>query len=220
LGSLPLPERSTRVRKMRKRDKTGFWNIPNSITVGRIAAVPVMVWLLWRGEGAEIPSRNMCIITMAIFALAMITDILDGYLARKWGLVSVIGAFLDPLADKLMVTATLIMLVPLGWLPGWIVALLICRELTITALRTIAVSEGLVLKASLWGKYKTASQATALGFLLWHHPTKLFWIIDMDAHACGIALIYVALGFSLWSGWLYLSQFFAHVSNNSMSSES
>ena len=214
MGSLPLPERTTRVGLMRKRDKTGFWNIPNSITVGRIAAVPVMVWLLWQPASAtEVPSREICIITMAIFVGAMITDIIDGYLARKWGLVSVIGAFLDPLADKLMVTATLIMLVPLGWLPGWIVAVLICRELTITALRTIAVSEGLVLKASLWGKYKTASQATALGFLLWHHPTKLFWVVDINAHACGIAIMYVALFFSLWSGWLYLSQFFAHVSS-------
>ena len=183
----------------------GFWNLPNPLTVLRIAAVPLMVWVLWTPPGIW-----MARLAMAIFVTAMITDIIDGYLARKWGLVSVIGAFLDPLADKLMVVTTLVMLVAHGWLPAWMVALLICRELTITALRTIAVSEGLVLAASTLGKFKTSFQATALGFLLWHHETVFLGLFPVDVHACGIILMYFALFFSLVSGWSYLHSFFRH----------
>ena len=186
-----------------KRD--GFWNLPNTLTVMRIAAVPLMVWVLWNPPGIW-----MARLAMAIFVTAMITDIIDGYLARKWGLVSVIGAFLDPLADKLMVVTTLVMLVAHGWLPAWMVALLICRELTITALRTIAVSEGLVLAASTLGKFKTSFQSTALGFLLWHHETVFLGLFPVDVHACGIVLMYFALFFSLVSGWSYLNSFFRH----------
>ena len=185
--------------------KNGFWNLPNTLTVLRIAAVPLMVWVLWNP-----PDVWMARLAMAIFVTAMITDIIDGYLARKWGLVSVIGAFLDPLADKLMVVTTLVMLVAHGWLPAWMVALLICRELTITALRTIAVSEGLVLAASTLGKFKTSFQSTALGFLLWHHETVFLGLFPVDVHACGIVLMYFALFFSLVSGWSYLNSFFRH----------
>ena len=202
---------------MTQSKNTGFWNIPNTITVGRILAVPVMVLVLMPAAGETTLSRQTCVIAMAIFVGAMITDIIDGYLARKWGLVSVAGAFLDPLADKLMVVTTLVMLVPLGWLPAWLVALMICRELTITALRTIAVSEGIVLKASLLGKYKTAAQSTALGFLLWHYPTNLFGLFEVNAHSIGIALVYFALLFSMWSALDYLLQFFRHVAEKERS---
>jgi len=187
--------------------KNGFWNLPNTLTVMRIAAVPIMVWILWTPPGVWM-ARLAC----TIFVVAMITDIIDGYLARKWGLVSVIGAFLDPLADKLMVVSTLVMLVAHGWLPGWLVALLICRELTITALRTMAVSEGLVLSASTLGKFKTSFQATALGFLLWHHETFFLGLFQVDVHACGVVLMYIALFFSLVSAWSYLESFFRHAS--------
>lgn len=190
------------------RNRSGFWNLPNTLTVLRIAAVPLMVWVLWNPPGVW-----MARLAMTIFVVAMVTDIIDGYLARKWGLVSVIGAFLDPLADKLMVVTTLVMLVAHGWLPAWMVALLICRELTITALRTIAVSEGLVLAASTLGKFKTSFQATALGFLLWHHETMFLGLFPVDVHACGVVLMYFALFFSLVSGWSYLNSFFRHAGN-------
>jgi CDP-diacylglycerol--glycerol-3-phosphate 3-phosphatidyltransferase len=188
--------------------RSGFWNLPNTLTVLRIAAVPFMVWVLWTPPGVW-----MARLAMTIFVTAMVTDIIDGYLARKWGLVSVVGAFLDPLADKLMVVTTLVMLVAHGWLPAWMVALLICRELTITALRTIALSEGLVLAASTLGKFKTSFQATALGFLLWHHETIFLGLFPVDVHACGIILMYFALFFSLVSGWSYLNSFFRHAGN-------
>ena len=195
--------------------KDTFWNLPNTLTVLRIALVPVMVVLLWvdpSDQPYQAPERWVCIVTMSIFVGAMITDIIDGYLARKWNLVSVAGAFLDPLADKLMVVTVLVMCIPHNWLPAWLVAVLICRELTITGLRSIAVSEGLVLPASLLGKFKTATQATALGFLLWHHETNLFWLVEVDAHACGVMLMYLATFFSLWSAGSYLNQFFRHAS--------
>jgi len=185
--------------------KDGFWNLPNTLTVALICAVPDMVVVLWTPPGGW-GARLAC----AIFAIAMITDIVDGYLARKWGLESVAGAFLDPLADKLMVVTTLVMLVGLGWLPAWLVAVMICRELTITGVRTIAVSEGLVLSASTLGKLKTAFQATALGFLLWHHDTHFLGLFWADAHACGVVLLYFALFFSLYSAGSYLSSFFRH----------
>jgi CDP-diacylglycerol--glycerol-3-phosphate 3-phosphatidyltransferase len=193
----------------------GFWNLPNILTLMRMALVPVMLWLL-----LEAPTPAEGVVCCVIFVGAMITDIIDGYLARKWGLVSAIGAFLDPLADKLMVVTTLVMLVPLGWLPAWLVAVLICRELTITALRTIAVSEGMVLAADHLGKFKTAFQSTALGFLLWHYPTSM-WPPQLstasgpptdgyilDAHSCGVVLLYIALFFSLVSAFNYLRSFF------------
>ena len=166
--------------------KDGFWNLPNSLTVARICAVPIMVVVLWNPPGVWM-ARLAC----TVFAIAMITDIVDGYLARKWGLESVAGAFLDPLADKLMVVTTLVMLVGLGWLPAWLVVVMICRELTITGVRTIAVSE-------------------ALGFLLWHHDTQFLGLFLVDAHACGVILLYFALFFSLYSAGSYLSSFFQH----------
>lgn len=183
----------------------GFWNLPNSLTVLRIVMVPLMVWILW-----ETPTVWEARLAMTIFVAAMITDIIDGWLARKWGLVSVAGAFLDPLADKLMVATTMVMLVALGWLPAWICALIICRELTITALRTVALSEGLHMPADGLGKFKTAFQSTALGYLLWHYKTTLFAGFEVDAHSCGLVLMYIATFFTVLSAANYLRVFFIH----------
>jgi len=187
--------------------RQGFWNLPNSLTVARIAVVPLMVWLLY-----TTPTRLEAALACVIFVVAMITDVIDGYLARKWGLTSVIGAFLDPLADKLMVATTMIMLVNLGWMPAWVAAVIICRELTITALRTVAISEGLVMPADTLGKFKTSFQSTALGFLLWHYPTTL-WPnprFHVEVHSAGLVLMYIALFFTLASATNYLVTFFRH----------
>ena len=115
--------------------------------------IPVVAGMLWNP-----PKPLECKIACVLFTAAMITDVIDGYLARKWDLVSPIGAFLDPLADKLMVTTVLIMMIPLGWVPAWAVALLLCREITITGLRSIASQQGLVIAASVLGKVKTSYQ--------------------------------------------------------------
>jgi CDP-diacylglycerol--glycerol-3-phosphate 3-phosphatidyltransferase len=184
--------------------REGFWNLPNTLTVIRILMVPVMVWLLW-----EEPSFEDGIIATAIFAGAMITDIVDGWLARRWDLVSPIGAYLDPLADKLMTVTVLVMLIPHGRAPAWIVVLLLCRELAITGLRGIASQEGLVISASAFGKLKTVYMSTAIGFLLWHHPT-FPEPYTTDAHSTGIALLYIATFCSMYSGAHYFVQFVKH----------
>lgn len=177
--------------------RKGFWNLPNTITVARCLMVPVMVWLLW-----DEPDRFQSILACVVFVVAMLSDILDGYLARRWNLQSVMGAFLDPLADKLMVVTTLVMLIPHGWVPAWAVVVLESRELAISSLRTIAVSEGMVIPAGSLGKFKTAYQSTAIGFLLWNYET-----FGIHAHSIGMLLLYVSIGFSLASAAEYFIGF-------------
>lgn len=175
----------------------GFWNLPNSLTVVRIALVPVMVWML-----LDEPSPQLAQISVAVFVAAMITDIVDGWLARKWDLVTPVGAYLDPLADKLMTITVLVMLIPLGRAPAWIVSVLLCREVAITGLRSIASQEGLVLAASSLGKLKTVYLGTSIGFLLWHHE-----IFGCDTHSAGIVLLWIATACSLLSGLHYFREF-------------
>ncbi len=173
--------------------RPGFTNLPMLITLGRCAAVPVMVLLLWKT-----PAPVAAAYTMVIFVLTMIGDVVDGWLARKWDIQSVAGAFLDPIADKLMVLATLVMMIPLGWVPAWIVLVLEARELIVGALRQIAVSEGLVIPAGSLGKFKTAYQSTALGFLLFHYDG-----FGMNAHTVGMALLWQSMVLSVVSGLQY-----------------
>lgn len=177
--------------------RRSFWNLPNTLTVVRILCVPVMVALLW-----DLPGRWEAWAAFWIFIGAMITDVIDGWLARKWNLVSPMGAYLDPMADKLMVTTVLVMLVPLGWVPAWLTALLLCREIAITGLRGIASQEGMVISASSMGKVKTAYQSTALGFILWPDPT-----LGADPWSAGIVLLYIATAFSLVSAGEYFVGF-------------
>jgi CDP-diacylglycerol---glycerol-3-phosphate 3-phosphatidyltransferase len=178
--------------------RQSFWNIPNGITVARIFLVPVMVVLL-RDEPTPIENVICCV----IFVGAMITDVIDGWLARKWNLTSPVGAYLDPLADKLMVITVLVMLIPLGRVAAWLVALLLCRELAITALRGIASQEGIVLAAETLGKLKTSFQATAIGMLLWHNPT-----IGIDVHSAGTVILWIATVFAVVSAVQYFVDFF------------
>ncbi len=178
--------------------RSSFWNLPNSLTVGRIFLVPVMVGLLWVEPE---PMEN--VICCVIFVGAMITDVIDGWLARKWNLTSPVGAYLDPLADKLMVITVLIMLIPLGRVDAWLVALLLCRELAITALRGIASQEGIVMAAETLGKLKTSYQATAIGMLLWHNRT-----LGIDVHSAGTVTLWIATVFAVASAVQYFVDFF------------
>jgi CDP-diacylglycerol---glycerol-3-phosphate 3-phosphatidyltransferase len=180
--------------------RPGFTNLPMLVTLARCAAVPVMVWLLW-----STPSHAVAIATMAVFVTAMIGDVVDGWLARKWNIQSVAGAFLDPIADKLLVLATLVMMIPLGWVPAWIVLVLESRELIVGALRQIAVSEGLVIPAGSLGKFKTAYQSTALGFLLFHYDG-----FGINAHTVGIALLWQSMLLSVVSGVQYALAYAKH----------
>lgn len=182
---------------MKRLKKGEFWNAANTITVVRMFLVPVVMMLLM------FESEQNCVIAMVLFVVAALSDLVDGYLARKYHLESIIGAFLDPLADKLLVIGVMVLLIPLGRIPAWMVALFVLRDVTITALRGIAASEGMIIAASRWGKYKTTYENVGLPFLIFHYP-----LLGFQIHEIGIMLTWVALGLTLGSGAHYLVQFF------------
>ena len=189
-------------RQARARDRR---NLPNLLTFLRIVMIPLVILLLDRGGPRD------CLWAAGVYGLAAFTDLLDGWLARRRGLVSLLGKFLDPLADKLIVAAVLVWLVPMGRISAWVVVLLLSRELTITALRGIASSEGLVISAGSEGKLKTAFQMVGILCLIigYPYPCNLglvdFGIVDY-VHL-GRLLIYCSLVFSLTSAAGYLSLF-------------
>lgn len=178
----------------------GIWCLPNILSLLRIAIAPLLILILIS------PTRGVSILAGLIFILASLTDWLDGYLARRRGIATDLGRFLDPLADKLLVVISLIMLIPLGRAPAWMVALIVGREIAVTGLRGIAFTEGIVITASSLGKYKTAFQIVAVAGLLIHYP-----IFGIDLHAIGIVFLWVALFLTLWSGIDYLTRFLREV---------
>jgi len=197
------------IRERKRQERKTLWedarNLPNLLTFARIIMIPAVLVLLNRGTPRD------CIYAAIVYALAAITDALDGWLARRQGLVSVLGKFLDPLADKLIVAATLVWLVSMGRIPAWAVALLISREITITALRSIASTEGLVIAAGDGGKSKTALQMIGIICLIIGYPYRVhglffdFGVVDL-VHI-GRLLVYASLVFSLTSAVSYMSLF-------------
>ena len=182
-------------------------NLPNILTLSRIAAVPIVVLLML------FESPQNCFWAAVVFTAASITDWLDGYLARKWGIVTVLGKFLDPLADKLIVMAALIMLIPLDRVPAWAVFIILAREIIVSGIRSIASSEGIVIAASDLGKYKTIFQMVAIVGLLLHYRYYWFFGLEFDflhasLHNAGIFLFYISLFLTIWSGADYFMKFF------------
>jgi CDP-diacylglycerol---glycerol-3-phosphate 3-phosphatidyltransferase len=142
-------------------------NLPNALTVARIFLVPLLVVvLLTKFEGAVIFGFPKELVGAAIFGLASLTDWLDGYLARRRGQVTTIGQLMDPLADKLLITAALLSLVQMGLAPAWMVLVILGREFAVTVLRAVAYSRGVVIAASPLGKFKMLSQVTAILLLI------------------------------------------------------
>lgn len=184
--------------------KQEFWNLPNGITLARIASIPVFLVFTWY------ESRLNSMLAALIFTIAGATDFLDGWVARRRGLVTVIGKFMDPLADKLVVVSALVMLVHLGRVAAWVVIVIMAREFIITGLRAVASSEGIVIASSQEGKYKTSLQIAAIAFLLLHYRYAVDFLVGtvtVDANAAGTMLLYLSLGFSLWSAVRYLVDF-------------
>jgi len=171
-------------------------SIPNLLTITRIACIP-LIWISLSFEG-----ESFGILAAIFFIIASITDILDGFFARKYSAVTNFGKFLDPLADKLLITVTMLMLIPMNRIPVWVVIIIICREIAITGLRGIAVNEGLVIQASILGKYKTIFQAVALSCLCINYT-----YFEVDFHVVGMVFLWGALILTIWSGWDYLRQF-------------
>jgi len=170
---------------------------PNNLTILRMASVPLIVILLLFPE-----SRVATILAALIFSVAAITDYLDGFLARKWGMESTFGKVMDPLADKLLVGCSLIMMSSVGWIPGWLVCVIIGRELAITGLRSIIVESGEDVSASMLGKYKTGFQIAAIIPLLIH-----FGYFGIDFQAIGMFFLWCALLLTVWSGADYFFRF-------------
>ncbi len=186
-------------------ERTEFLNIPNYITFGRLLAVPVLLALMLctRGEGAErvLPPAYSFAAAM-LFVAAMLSDLVDGYYARKYGLVSTFGKFFDPLADKLLFITAMIMMIPLGWMPAWLVVIFFVREVVITALRGIAVDKRVVIAASQWGKYKSIFVTIACVGLLMHYP-----FFGVHWRLVGWLFMLPALIFSIGSGVQYTAGF-------------
>lgn len=173
-------------------------NLPNTITLLRLAVVPVLFLLIIS------PGKILSMIIAVLFIIASITDLIDGYVARKYNIVTTMGKFLDPIADKLVVTTAMIMMIPIGRIPAWIVAIIIMRDLVVDGLRSIASADGLVIDASRLGKQKTLCQVIAVSALLIHYDT----VFGIDAHAVGIAVLYLALVLTVWSGADYFMKFY------------
>lgn len=179
-------------------------NLPNKITLSRICLIPIFIFMLsipldlgaWDIGTTSLPITHF--IATLIFLIASMTDWLDGYLARKYQLITNMGKFLDPLADKLLVSAAFILLVELGLAPAWIVILIISREFAVTGLRLVAAGEGIVLAASNMGKLKTVSQILAIALLLLHNFPFSYIGIPID-----IIVLYIALILTVWSGVEY-----------------
>lgn len=179
-------------------------NVPNLLTVLRVLMIPIVLVLIYG------LTPKMCFWAGMVYALAIITDALDGWLARKQNLISLLGKFLDPLADKLIVMAILVVLVDLARAPAWLVVVIIARELTISTLRSVAVGQGMVIAAGRGGKDKTAFQMLGLLLLILHYPYILyfgFFTISVDLHQAGLLLLYISVAFALMSGIEYLRAF-------------
>lgn len=142
-------------------------NLPNSLTVVRIFLVPLLVVvLLTKFEGRQILGVRKELVGAAIFGLASLTDLLDGYLARRRKQITTLGQLMDPLADKLLVTAALVSLVQMDLAPAWMVAIILGREFAVTVLRSIAYARGVTIAASPLGKFKMSMQVVAILLLI------------------------------------------------------
>lgn len=180
-----------------------FWqdalNVPNALTMGRIVLIPLVLWFVDEGtpRGALLAAYTWSVLS--------ITDFLDGYLARKFDIESVVGKFLDPLADKLLVMALLVYMVAMGRIPAWIVVTLLAREIAITGLRSIASTEGIVIAARSGGKWKTAIQMVGILCMILHFPHRVmpFYPQPVDLNVVGQWLVLLSLVFSLTSAIEY-----------------
>ena len=180
-------------------------NLPNALTLGRIFLVPLLVVvLLTKFEGRLIFGVRKELVGAAIFAVASLTDWLDGYLARRRKQVTTLGQLMDPLADKLLITAALVSLVQMDVAPAWMVAIILGREFAVTVLRSIAHARGIVIAASPLGKFKMISEVVAiLALILGREHLREFFVV-------GKVALWVAVFTAVGSGLDYYRRF-SHV---------
>lgn len=180
-------------------------NLPNAITLLRIGIIPALFFLLFE------PGQMWSLIIAGLFIAAALTDLLDGYIARKYQIVTKVGKFLDPIADKLIINTAMILMIPIQRIPAWIVALIIIRDFVVDGIRAIASSEGIVIDASNLGKRKTLCQIFAISALIINYP-----FLGANAHIVGIAILYIALWLTIYSGIDYLIKFYRYARANKL----
>jgi len=196
-------------------NRTRLFNIANLLTMFRIVLVPVVLvlllmlqrepelgWIRWETEPVSDRNFILSIIAAILFVVASLTDILDGYMARKYQLITNFGKLLDPLADKLLVMGAMVMLVEKNRLPGWMAVIILGRELAITSLRSIAGAEGVVIAASQLGRWKNVFQVSSItAIILYYH---IGWV---NFYILGITLFMLAVLMTIWSGVDYTYHF-------------
>ena len=179
---------------------THLINLPNTLTAYRFAIVPVLLLIFYLFPDGD---KWIDLVAFTIFLSGALSDLADGYFARKHKIESVLGKLMDPLADKVLVAVALIMMIPLGKVPAWISFMIIARELAVTGLRGIAASSGIVVSASGLGKVKSVMQYTALCVLIF--PADLLPIPFL--HELGLILLIISLVLTIWSGFDYFYKF-------------
>ncbi|MFH0748939.1 MAG: CDP-diacylglycerol--glycerol-3-phosphate 3-phosphatidyltransferase, partial [Candidatus Bathyarchaeota archaeon] len=171
-------------------------SLPNGLTILRILAIPlILVLLFYIGRGYQL-------LTALLFLGAAVTDTIDGYIARRRGMVTTLGKFLDPLADKLLIVTALIALIPAREIPVWMVIVIVGREIAITGLRGIAVSQGVIISASTLGKYKTVFEVASISCLILNES-----YFSINFRSIGLVFLWVALGIAVISGIDYFKKF-------------
>mgnify|MGYP001407127385 CR=1 FL=1 len=182
-------------------------NLPNYLTFIRLGLIPIFVSLMID------PSPTMVMAAVFIFILAAITDLLDGIIARNFSAVSDLGKLLDPLVDKVLVMAALVMLVAqrsdidgAPWVPGWLVVLVLAREIWVTGIRGVAAANGVIVAAQATGKLKSLLQMVAIVLLLLHHQTLFLFGFHTSCQFLGLNLLFLSILLSYWSAFEYTHQ--------------
>jgi len=181
-------------------EKRKIINLPNCITMVRISFIPVLFLLLLS------PGQTMSLVLAFLFIAVSFTDLLDGYVARKYKIVTTMGKFLDPIADKLVINTAMILMIPIGRIPAWVVAIIIIRDFAVDGIRNVASSAGHIMQASWLGKQKTLCQVFAVSALMIHYP-----FLGADAHVVGTSILFLALVLSIYSGLDYIVKFYRHI---------
>jgi CDP-diacylglycerol--glycerol-3-phosphate 3-phosphatidyltransferase len=180
--------------------KEDIFSLPNMLSLVRVGSIPVLVVMM------HIEGLAWSYAAAVVFFVAGLTDLADGWLARRMKKVSVLGQYLDPVADKLLVASLLIALVGEGRAPAWGAIIIIGREIAVTGMRALAGIKGFRVPSDMWGKWKTAVQMLALLLLIMHYPVGGF-----DPHFWGMVSLWVAVGITTWSGFGYFVRFQRHL---------
>ncbi|MFA9465744.1 MAG: CDP-diacylglycerol--glycerol-3-phosphate 3-phosphatidyltransferase [Velocimicrobium sp.] len=168
-------------------------NVPNKLTLARVCMIPFFLFFLLN---TSVPYGKY--IAVVIFILASLTDTLDGYIARKYNLITNFGKFMDPLADKLLVSSALICFVQMGLVPAWIIVIIISREFIISGFRLVASDSGIVIAASYWGKIKTVSQMVMAILLIIHVDNPVYAVMEQSFIYIALVLTVISLVDYVW----------------------